>query len=317
MDLKKIVIAGAGTMGSSMAQIYAKYFDDVVLYNHREETLNKAKKSIEENVETLANTGNMSKENAEQLLNALSYTTSMDCFTDCDFIAENLSENVEIKEKFYRELSEIVDDRTIITTNTSGMSINLLSGFVKNPDRFIGMHWFNPPHLVPLIEIIKGDQTSSAVAQAIYDLSLKIEKKPVIVNQDVPGFVANRLQFSVIREALDLVERGVVSEKGIDDVMKYGLGFRYACLGPLEVSDFGGLDTFYHISSYLMKDLCDSKEVPKLLKEHFEAGEYGVKSENGFYEYKDGRAKEATEERDEKFLKVYHALYEEEKDRRF
>lgn len=317
MDLKRIVIAGAGTMGSSMAQIYAKYFDDVVLYNHREETLNKAKKSIEGNVETLANTGNMSKENAEQLLNALSYTTSMDCFADCDFIAENLSENVEIKEKFYRELSEIVDDRTIITTNTSGMSINLLSGFVKNPDRFIGMHWFNPPHLVPLIEIIKGDQTSSAVAQAIYDLSLKIEKKPVIVNQDVPGFVANRLQFAVIREALDLVERGVVSEKGIDDVMKYGLGFRYACLGPLEVSDFGGLDTFYHISSYLMKDLCDSKEVPKLLKEHFEAGEYGVKSEKGFYEYKDGRAKEATEERDEKFLKVYHALYEEEKDRRF
>lgn len=317
MDLKKIVIAGAGTMGSSMAQIYAKYFDDVVLYNHREETLNKAKKSIEGNVETLANTGNMSKENAEQLLNALSYTTSMDYFADCDFIAENLSENVEIKEKFYRELSEIVDDRTIITTNTSGMSINLLSGFVKNPDRFIGMHWFNPPHLVPLIEIIKGNQTSSAVAEAIYNLSLKIEKKPVIVNQDVPGFVANRLQFAVIREALDLVERGVVSEKGIDDVMKYGLGFRYACLGPLEVSDFGGLDTFYHISSYLMKDLCDSKEVPKLLKEHFEAGEYGVKSEKGFYEYKDGRAKEAKEERDEKFLKVYHALYEEEKDRSF
>ena len=172
------------------------------------------------------------------------------------------------------------------------------------------MHWFNPPHLVPLIEIIKGYATTDEVAKDIYDLSLKIDKKPVIVNKDVPGFAANRLQFAVLREALDLVKKGVVSPEGIDDVMKYGLGFRYACLGPLEVSDFGGLDTFYHISEYLMKDLCDDKEPPELLKQHFEAGEYGVKSAKGFYDYSDGRDKIATGERDEKFLKVYHALYE-------
>ena len=171
------------------------------------------------------------------------------------------------------------------------------------------MHWFNPPHLVPLIEIIKGEKTREDVAQTVYDLSLKIGKKPVLVNRDIPGFAANRLQFAILREALALVAQGVVSAEGIDDVMKYGLGFRYACLGPLEVADFGGLDTFTHISSYLMKDLCDSKEVPELMQAHFDAGEYGVKSEKGFYDYSDGRAEEATKERDEKFLKVYQALY--------
>lgn len=309
MDINNIVIAGAGTMGSSMAQIYAKYFDKVTLYNHMEESLKKAETRIKENVDTLVKSGNMTEEQADKLLGSLSYTTSMDCFKNCDFVAENLTENVEIKDTFYKELSAVVSDSAIITTNTSGLSINRLAQAVKNPERFIGMHWFNPSHLVPLIEIIKGDVTTDEVAKEIYELSLKIDKKPVIVNKDVPGFAANRLQFAVLREALDLVKKGVVSAEGIDDVMKYGLGFRYACLGPLEVSDFGGLDTFYHISEYLMKDLCDDKEPPELLKEHFEAGEYGVKSAKGFYDYSDGRDKGATKDRDEKYLKVYHALY--------
>lgn len=310
MDIKNIVVVGAGTMGSSMAQIYAKYFDKVVLYNHRQETLDLAKNRIENNVATLVDTGDMTKGNAEKLLSSLHYTTDMNCFSECDFVAENIAENIDVKDAFYKELSQIIKEDAIITTNTSGLSINRLSESVSNPERFIGMHWFNPPHLVPLIEIIKSDKTRDDVAQAVYELSLKIDKKPVIVNKDVPGFAANRLQFAVIREALDLVDKGVISIEGIDAVMKYGLGFRYACLGPLEVSDFGGIDTFYHISSYLMKDLCDSKEVPELLAKHFEAGEYGVKSEVGFYDYKNGKAQEATKARDEKFLKLYKALYE-------
>ncbi|MCB5617411.1 3-hydroxyacyl-CoA dehydrogenase family protein, partial [Thomasclavelia ramosa] len=108
------------------------------------------------------------------------------------------------------------------------------------------------------------------IAQTIYQLSLDIHKKPVIVQTDVLGFAANRIQFAVLREALFLVEQGVISKEGIDDVMKYGLGFRYACLGPLEVADLGGLDTFYHISDYLMQDLCDSHKIPRSLKEHFD-----------------------------------------------
>lgn len=171
------------------------------------------------------------------------------------------------------------------------------------------MHWFNPPHLVPLIEIIKSDKTSEDIAKTIYDLALTINKKPVIVNKDVLGFAANRIQLAILRESLDMVEKGIISKEGIDDVMKYGLGFRYACLGPLEVVDLGGIDIFYHIGEYLYPDLCDSKEVSSLLKEHFDNNELGVKTCKGFYDYSNGKDKEKIEERDKKFLSVYNALY--------
>lgn len=155
------------------------------------------------------------------------------------------------------------------------------------------MHWFNPSHLILLIEIIKGDKTLDTVAQAIKELSIHIGKKPVIVQKDVLGFAANRIQFAVLREALYLVEQGVISKEDIDSVMKYGLGFRYACLGPLEVADLGGLDTFYHISEYLMKDLCNDTKVPSELAKFYEEGYLGIKSQQGFYDYHDGKDHQA------------------------
>ncbi len=171
------------------------------------------------------------------------------------------------------------------------------------------MHWFNPSHLILLIEIIKGDQTLESVAQTIKELSLHIGKKPVIVQKDVLGFAANRIQFAVLREALYLVEQGVISKEDIDSVMKYGLGFRYACLGPLEVADFGGLDTFYHISDYLMKDLCNDTQIPSELAKLYDEGHYGVKSQQGFYDYHEGKDHEAIKHRDDQLLKLYNALY--------
>lgn len=309
MNIENIVIAGAGTMGYSMAQIFAKYNYNVMIYDLNDKALDNAKKRIHENVHTMVCEKELTQQQAEVLLDHLSYTTDKVCFQSCDIVIESIIENLEIKQKFYEEVSRLVSEETILATNTSGLSINAIASTVYKPERFIGMHWFNPSHLILLIEIIKGDQTSDEVAHAIYDLSLAINKKPVIVQKDVLGFVANRIQFAVLREALDLVEKGVVSKEGIDDVMKYGLGFRYACLGPLEVADFGGLDTFYHISEYLMKDLCDSKDVSSLLKECFEQGHYGVKSQKGFYDYTDGKDVLATEHRDENLLKLFHALY--------
>ena len=171
------------------------------------------------------------------------------------------------------------------------------------------MHWFNPPTLIPLIEIIRNDQTRGDVAQAIYDLSVAIGKKPAIVNKDVPGFAANRIQLAVLREVCSMVEDGVISKEVADAVMKYGLGFRWACLGPLETVDFGGIDTFFHISEYLIPDLEDSHDVPKILADAYQAGNYGVKTGKGFYDYSGDKAKEVTKSRDEKLQKIYDALY--------
>lgn len=310
MEIKKIVIAGAGTMGYSMAQIFAQFHYQVVVYDLNNQALETAQRHIKENVDILIKEKEITKQQGQTLISYLSYTTNKDCFKDCDLVVESIIENVDIKKDFYQEISQIVSPNCILATNTSGISINELASVVNKPQRFIGMHWFNPSHLILLIEIIKGDQTSDEVAQAIYQLSLNIHKKPVIVQKDVLGFAANRLQFAVLREALDLVEKGVISKEGIDDVMKYGLGFRYACLGPLEVADLGGLDTFYHISSYLMQDLCDSHNVPAILKQHFDNNEYGVKSQKGFYDYQNGKDLEAIANRDDKLLKLYNALYQ-------
>lgn len=296
MEFNKIAIAGAGTMGYSIAEIFAEHKFNVTLYDISQDAINSAKEYIAHDTD-------------ESIVGNISYSTDTDCFKNADLIIECIVENVKIKDSFYKEVSEIARPDAIIASNTSGLSINTLAKSVKNPERFIGMHWFNPSHLVLLIEIIKGDKTDDSVAQDIHDLCLKINKKPVIINKDVPGFVANRIQFAILREALSLVDQGVVSPEGIDDIMKYGLGFRYACAGPLEVADFGGLDTFYHISEYLMPDLCADKNIPPLLEKHYKDGNLGVKTGQGFYDYSNGKDKEAISRRNNKLQQLFDALY--------
>lgn len=296
MKIEKITIAGAGTMGYSMAEIFARNGYEVTLWNHRQPTLDKAKTKI-----------------APEVVDKITFTTDDSAFKGRDLVVENIAENLAVKETFYHEKSPLTDETTIIATNTSGLSINTLAKNVVKPERFLGMHWFNPPTLIPLIEIIKHDATQPAVAQAIYDLALAIYKKPVLVEKDVYGFAANRIQVAVLREALSLVQKGVVSVEGVDAVMKYGLGFRWACLGPLETIDFGGLDVFAHVGEYLLPDLDASSEVPKLLADKVKAGDLGVKTGRGFYDYSGDKAAKATATRDQKFKALYDALYGEKK----
>lgn len=308
-DIKRITIAGAGTMGYSMAQRFAQYGYEVVLWNHRQPTLEAARKRIEQSTQTLVDQGDLADEARKGLLSRLTYTTDKAAFASPDVMVENIVEDLDAKLAFYREVSPLVPTESIIATNTSGLSINGLAEAVTAPERFLGMHWFNPPAIIPLIEIIRGDATCEDVAQTVYDLALAVDKKPAIVQKDVLGFAANRIQLAVLREACDLVSRGVISVEGIDDVVRYGLGFRWAVLGPLETVDFGGLDTFDHVAEYLVPDLCDSHDVPELLHEHYEHGELGVKTGRGFRDYSGDRAAEATARRDKGLLAVYHALY--------
>lgn len=304
-----VVIAGAGTMGYSMAQIFARNGFTVTLYDMADGALENARVRIAEATDNLVEDGKLDRTQGDALQERLSYTTSKDCFAAFDLLIECIVEDLAIKHAFYREVSERAKAEAIIATNTSGLSINALATAVTHLERFIGMHWFNPSHIVPLIEIVRGDATSDATAETVRAVALALNKKPVVIARDVPGFVANRLQFAVLREALHLVEQGVVDEQGIDDVMRYGLGLRYACLGPLAIADFGGLDTFHHIASYLNADLCCDDAPSALLEEKFRVGAYGVKAGRGFYDYSGGRDVEATRERDAAYLAVATALY--------
>lgn len=309
-SISRIVVAGAGTMGYSMAQIFARYGFETTVYDLSQSALENARLRIEQGTENLVEEGVLERNSGIELLNRITYTCDKDCFASCDLMVESIVERLDIKTTFYKEVSALASEDAILATNTSGLSINALAASVSHPRRFIGMHWFNPSNIIPLIEIVRGDKTSDDTATAVRDLSLAIGKKPVIVDKDVPGFVANRIQFAVLREALHLVEAGVVDERGVDDIVRYGLGLRYACLGPLQIVDFGGLDTFHHIASYLNADLCNSKTPSPLLTKKFDEKAFGVKSQRGFYDYANGRDLEATRKRDAAYLAVARALNE-------
>lgn len=308
-DIKKVAIAGAGVMGSSMAQNFAQYGYEVMLYDLKNEFLDRSKNLIEINQKTSVEKEILTSKESEELINRISFTCEKADFKNADLVVEAIVENLDTKHKFWGEISEIVSEKAVLTTNTSGLSISKIAEAVKLPERFCGMHWINPPHIIPLIEVINGDKTEAKTSQLVYDISNHIGKKPIMINKDAAGFVLNRFQFAILREAMYIIEQGIASKEDIDNVFKYGLGLRYACLGPLEIADLGGLDTFYNISSYLFKDLSDSKEVSDILSNLAKNGDYGVKSGRGFYDYSNGRDKEVIKKRDEDFYKVSQCLF--------
>ena len=307
-DIKKIVIAGSGTMGCSMGAILAQAGYEVTLYDIVDEALERAKKVIALNWETEVAAGKISQADSEKLQAGLTYTTDKQAFADADFVVEAILEKIEVKHSFWEEVSNIVGDDVVICSNTSGLSITRIAEVINKPERFAGMHWINPPHLIPLVEIIKGEKTTQETADIVKEVALRANRKPVIVG-DAPGFVLNRIQLAILRESLHIVEQGIAPPEAVDDVMKYGLGIRYACLGPFQVCDLGGLDIFYNIASYLFEDLCDEKKPFGMLADRFEKGEYGVKTQKGFYDYSHGKDEETIRYRDTMFNKLSDLLY--------
>jgi 3-hydroxybutyryl-CoA dehydrogenase len=308
-EIKHIVIAGAGLMGASMAQIFAKYDYKITLYDIAETGIAKGKELIRINQAASIEEGDITKEKSEQILSNISYSMDMNCFQDADYVIEAIVENMEVKKKFWSGVSERISGDAVLTSNTSGLSITEIAKAVKNPERFAGMHWVNPPHLIPLVEVIAGDKTAEETLMIVKEVAKSIHKKPVLVKKDVNGFILNRLQYSVLREALYIVENEIASAEDVDNVMKYGLGMRYAGIGPFETVDLGGLDTFYKVGSYLFRELSDKKEVPDLLEELYQNGNYGTKTGRGFYDYSGDKAEKAIESRDKAFIKLSKCLF--------
>jgi 3-hydroxybutyryl-CoA dehydrogenase len=303
-NIRKIGIAGAGTMGSGIAQIFGRKGYKVVITDISEEVLNKSKKLIEIFNSSLIEENIITELEAKTAIENISFSTDKNVFFDADLIIEAIIEKMDIKQEFWKEVEEIAREDTILATNTSGLSIVEISKKVKRKERFVGMHFWNPPHIIPLVEIIRGDITNDETVNILVELIKIIDKEPVVVQKDAPGFIGNRLQFAAFREALNIVEEGIATPEDVDRAMKYGPGFRYPILGPLETADLGGLDTFYYISSYLFNALSDVKEPQDILKKLMDNKELGVKSKKGFYDYSDGKDEETIKNRDKMFFKM-------------
>lgn len=310
MQIKTIGISGAGTMGSGIAQIFSRRGINVILLDLKEEFLEKSKGLIEVFNENLIEVDLMSKEEDKTVFEHIKFTTDMADFAEADLIIETIVEKLEVKQAHWKELEAVAKEGAIFTTNTSGLSINAISQGVKNKDRFMGTHFFNPAHIIPLVEIIRGDETKDEVVDALESLLITIKKKPVVVNKDVNGFIANRLQFAMFREALYILEEGIGSPKAIDDAVRFGPGFRYPIIGPLQTADFGGLDTFNNISSYLFEDLADNKEPNKVLADLVENEDLGYKSGQGFFDYSGNIGREEIRRRDRKLMDMLKHIYE-------
>lgn len=277
----KITVVGAGTMGNGIAQVFAQSGHEVVLTDIIEPVLEKAKTTISSSLERLAKKG-LIKEEPGVVKSRIKFTGSIEEGKGSDIFVEAIVEKVELKKEILRKINKLAKDDTIIATNTSSISINLLSGFVEKPESFIGMHFFNPPPVMKLIEIVTGLKTADSTVERVKELSKSLGKEPVVV-RDYPGFVANRILMPLLREAIVSFEEGVASKEDIDQTIRLGLNHP---MGPLELADFVGLDITYDVMKVLYDEFGDPRyKPPILLRNMVNAGLLGRKSGEGFYKY--------------------------------
>jgi len=284
MEIKKIGVVGAGTMGNGIAQISSQIGCDVVMMDIEMRFVEGGMTSIDKFLSKSVEKGKMTAGEKDAVMRRIKGTTDMADLKDVDFVIEAVIEDVELKKRVFRKLDELVRPEVILATNTSSMSITEIAASTSRPDKVCGMHFFNPAPIMRLVEIIRGYATSDESIAIAKELAKRMGKVTVEVKKDSPGFIVNRIMIPHMIEAIKMVEEGIASIEDVDTAVKNGLNYP---MGPFELMDLTGIDIAYFVTEYFYKELNkESKWVaPNLLKTMIRAGNLGRKTGSGWYRY--------------------------------
>lgn len=307
-DNYSVAVIGAGEMGYGLAVHFVTQKQDVTLIDHREENLERAKTKIRESVAFL-NEHEMAGETPDEVINEIRFTLDTEAgVADADIVLETISEDLEAKQRLLAEVAPHVPDAAIIASNTSSIPITDIAESVpESAGAVVGCHWWNPPYLLTPVEVIKGERTTEETMDRITEFVRSVDRDPILVEKDAPGFVWNRVQFAVVRECVHIAEEGIASLEDVNRAIRDGYAVRSAAVGPLETIDINGLGLYHTIAKDLYPDLTDADEPHQLVRDRVEDGNTGVDSGAGFFEY-DTSTSDVISRRDERVTAIRDAL---------
>lgn len=304
--VSRAAVIGTGTMGPGMGAVLARAGIETALYDVSAEALERARAGV-----GLAE-GVLDRLDSPRVDGgAVRFESELGAALEgADFVLEAVPEKLELKQELFPELERHVSAEAILASNTSGIPITKIASVCAGPGRVVGMHWSNPPHLIPMIEVIPGEQTAGSVVEATCALVRVFGYHPV-VEREVPGFVENRILYAILRECLDLVDRGIIDPEGLDLNVRWGIGYKLAVIGPMELLDMAGLDIYDAVGSYLNGDLSTSGEVSKTIRDLIAQGRLGMKTGGGLYDYTPEQIEALRASRAAKLVAVRKALEQE------
>ncbi len=302
-EFKRAAVIGTGTMGPGMGATLARIGIPVAMYDVSADALERAKggvalaEGVLERLEAPAAPGG-----------SVSYESDLAAALDgADIVLEAVPERLELKHEIFQEFEKHVGPDTVLASNTSGIPITAIAEVCAHPERVIGNHWSNPPHLIPMVEVIPGAKTSPEVVERTCALIREIGYHPVI-EKEVPGFVENRVLYAIMRECLDLVDRGIISPEALDLNVRWGIGYKLAVVGPMALLDMAGMDIYNAVGSYLNQDLCNRTDVSSTVQELIEKGRLGMKSGGGLFDYTPEQVDQIRKQRAGAFVAVRKAI---------
>jgi 3-hydroxyacyl-CoA dehydrogenase len=302
-EVRRAAVIGTGTMGPGMGAVLARAGIETALYDVSPEALERAKAAAQL-AEGVLERLEAPKEDGGSLRFEDDLAAALD---GVDFLLEAIPEKLGLKQEMFSRFEQHVSAETILASNTSGISITKIAEVCTRPERVVGMHWSNPPHLIPMIEVIPGEQTEQRVVDDACELIRRFGYHPV-VEKEVPGFVENRILYAILRECLDLVDRGIIDPEGLDLNVRWGIGYKLAVIGPMELLDMAGLDIYNAVGSYLNQDLSTSGEVSSMIRDRIAQGKLGMKTGSGIYDYTSEQIEQLRGQRAAKLVAVRKAL---------